>query len=283
MSRTKHIAFIAAALTSCALPAYAMPRDYYSANTPQQSYYLPQQEDSTNTATRRTQGVRFNIPWAQWNNDVYEPPRAYQSQAVRSPDARTWYVPAPDGNVRRYASVGLQPNEYYAPQSASPQQNYQPEQQQGRKGILDPRFRRQLVNYDGNEKAGTIVIDTNERFLFLVMGEGQALRYGIGVGRPGFEWAGVKSVSRKAEWPDWTPPDDMLERRPDLPRFMPGGPGNPLGARALYLGSSLYRIHGTNEPQTIGKAVSSGCIRMVNDDVIDLYNRVRVGTKVIVI
>ena len=126
-------------------------------------------------------------------------------------------------------------------------------------------------------------MDTPNRFLFLVLGDGKALRYGIGVGRPGFEWAGVKSVTRKAEWPAWTPPPEMLKRRPELPRHMAGGVNNPLGARALYLGSSLYRIHGTNEPHTIGHNVSSGCIRMMNEDVIDLYQRVKLGTKVVVI
>jgi lipoprotein-anchoring transpeptidase ErfK/SrfK len=149
--------------------------------------------------------------------------------------------------------------------------------------VLDPRFERQEVAYDGRHAPGTVVIDTPRKFLFLVLPGGRALRYGIGVGRPGFEWAGVKSVTRKAEWPDWRPPAAMLKRRPDLPRYMAGGPDNPMGARALYLGSSLYRIHGTNEPHTIGQAVSSGCIRMTNDDVIDLYERVRVGARVIVI
>ena len=149
--------------------------------------------------------------------------------------------------------------------------------------IVDPRFRKQEVAYDGPHKPGTIIIDTPQRFLFLIQPGGRALRYGIGVGRPGFSWAGVKTVSRKAEWPSWTPPAEMLKRRPDLPRFMEGGPENPMGARALYLGSSLYRIHGTNEPNTIGQAVSSGCIRMTNEDVTDLYERVRVGAKVLVI
>ncbi len=148
---------------------------------------------------------------------------------------------------------------------------------------LDPVYLPQVVDYDGPHRPGTIVIDTPRRFLFLVEGNGKARRYGIGVGRPGFEWAGVKSITRKAEWPDWRPPPEMLKRRPDLPRYMAGGPENPMGARGLYLGSSLYRIHGTNEPHTIGQAVSSGCIRMRNEDVTDLYERVRVGTKVIVI
>jgi lipoprotein-anchoring transpeptidase ErfK/SrfK len=147
---------------------------------------------------------------------------------------------------------------------------------------IDPQFLLQTVAYEGGEPAGTIIIDTPRRFLFLVQGNGTALRYGIGVGRPGFTWAGVKQVSMKREWPDWRPPPEMLKRRPDLPSFMAGGPENPLGARALYLGSSLYRIHGSNEPWTIGTQVSSGCIRMRNEDVMDLYDRVRVGAKVVV-
>ena len=141
---------------------------------------------------------------------------------------------------------------------------------------------RQEVTYNSKERAGTLIIDTPAKRLYYVLGNGQAIRYGIGVGKPGFEWAGVKTVTRKEEWPDWRPPEEMIRRRPDLPRFMPGGPSNPLGARAMYLGSSLYRIHGSNEPESIGKAVSSGCIRMMNADVIDLFNRVKVGTKVVV-
>ena len=148
---------------------------------------------------------------------------------------------------------------------------------------MDPRFLPQEVAYETGETPGTIIINTPERMLYLVEGQGRAMRYGIGVGRPGFTWAGVHSVTAKREWPDWTPPEDMLRRRPDLPRHMEGGPENPLGARAMYLGSTLYRIHGSNEPWTIGTAVSSGCIRMRNEDVIDLYGRVKVGTKVVVI
>jgi lipoprotein-anchoring transpeptidase ErfK/SrfK len=148
---------------------------------------------------------------------------------------------------------------------------------------FDPKYEKQLVEYHGKEGAGTIVVDTPNKFLFLVQGDGKALRYGIGVGRPGFTWSGVKTISAKKEWPAWTPPPEMLARRPDLPRHMEGGPQNPLGARAMYLGSSLYRIHGSNEPWTIGTNVSSGCIRMRNEDVIDLYGRVGVGARVIVI
>ena len=148
---------------------------------------------------------------------------------------------------------------------------------------VDPKFDRQVVDYHGEEKPGTVIIDTPNKFLYLVEDDGRALRYGIGVGRPGFTWSGVKEISAKREWPDWRPPDDMLQRRPDLPRYMPGGIDNPLGARAMYLGSTLYRIHGSNEPWTIGTNVSSGCIRMRNDDVTDLYERVKIGTKVVVI
>jgi lipoprotein-anchoring transpeptidase ErfK/SrfK len=141
---------------------------------------------------------------------------------------------------------------------------------------------RTTVSYPGNHAPGTIIVNTTERRLYLVQEGGTALRYGIGVGRVGFTWAGTTSVVAKKEWPSWTPPAQMLRRRPDLPRFMKGGEDNPLGARAMYLGSSLYRIHGSNEPETIGQAVSSGCFRLTNDDVIDLYSRVRVGARVIV-
>jgi hypothetical protein len=141
---------------------------------------------------------------------------------------------------------------------------------------------RTVVNYAERHRPGTIVIKTTERRLYYVLGNGQAIQYGIGVGRDGFTWSGVKTVSAKREWPDWTPPAEMLKRRPDLPRFMRGGPENPLGARAIYLGSTLYRIHGSNEPETIGTAASSGCFRLTNEDVIDLYERVRVGSTVIV-
>jgi lipoprotein-anchoring transpeptidase ErfK/SrfK len=147
---------------------------------------------------------------------------------------------------------------------------------------LEPQYQRQMVLYRTTEAPGTIIVQTSERYLYLVQGNGRALRYGIGVGRDGFQWQGLLQISRKAEWPDWTPPPEMIERQPYLPRFMAGGPGNPLGARALYLGATVYRIHGTNRPDTIGTAVSSGCFRLVNSDVTDLYDRVPVGTKVIV-
>jgi lipoprotein-anchoring transpeptidase ErfK/SrfK len=148
---------------------------------------------------------------------------------------------------------------------------------------LPARLRRQIVSYPSREAAGTIIIDTPNTYLYYVLGAGQAMRYGIGVGRDGFTWSGVQPITKKAEWPDWVPPPEMIARQPYLPRHMAGGPGNPLGARAMYLGGTVYRIHGTNAPETIGTHVSSGCIRLTNEDVTDLYSRVSVGTKVIVL
>lgn len=148
---------------------------------------------------------------------------------------------------------------------------------------MPAHLRRQIVSYATREAPGTIVVDTPNTYLYYVLGNGQAVRYGIGVGRDGFRWSGTQRVARKAEWPDWHPPAEMVARQPYLPRFMAGGPSNPMGARALYLGNSIYRIHGTNAPSTIGGRVSSGCIRMLNDDVVDLYRRVKVGTKVVVL
>ena len=145
-----------------------------------------------------------------------------------------------------------------------------------------PQFQKQVVFFRSNEEPGTLIIHTSERFLYLVIGNNRAVRYGVGVGRDGFTWMGLHKITRKAEGPDWRPPPEMIERQPYLPRFMAGGPGNPLGARALYIGATIYRVHGTNQPHTIGHAVSSGCFRMVNNDVIDLFDRVPVGTRVIV-
>jgi lipoprotein-anchoring transpeptidase ErfK/SrfK len=160
--------------------------------------------------------------------------------------------------------------------------NVMPEQETVPRFDINPRYLRQEVEYRSEEAPGTIVIDTPNKLLYLVESGGKAMRYGIGVGRPGFTWSGEHKITAKKEWPDWVPPQEMLERQPYLPHFMPGGPGNPLGARALYLGSTLYRIHGTTEDWTIGTNVSSGCIRLRNADVEDLYNRVKVGTKVVV-
>ena len=171
---------------------------------------------------------------------------------------------------------------------ASTQQNSFPSDQTYQatasdQGILPERLRRAVVAFNTTEAPGTIIIDTGHTTLYYVLGQGRAIRYGVGVGRKGFTWSGVQTISRKAEWPDWYPPSEMIARQPYLPRFVAGGPGNPLGARAMYLGSSEYRIHGTNDPSTIGKFVSSGCIRLTNEDVEDLFSRVAVGTKVVVL
>ena len=190
----------------------------------------------------------------------YEPRPALQAYAPRRQDA----------------AVGL-----YAPQRPS-YAALAPATEERPTHEIPAQFHRQEVDYPTSERPGSIIIDTPNKFLYLIEPGGRAMRYGVGVGRPGFEWAGVKTISRKAEWPDWTPPPEMMKRRPDLPAHMDGGPDNPLGARAMYLGSSMYRIHGTNEPWTIGQSVSSGCIRMMNEDVTDLYERVKVGTKVTV-
>jgi lipoprotein-anchoring transpeptidase ErfK/SrfK len=168
---------------------------------------------------------------------------------------------------------------------------YAPQDQRSVETMTEPnegfqqvaRFKRQIVSYYTNEAPGTIIIDTPNTYLYLVLGNGRALRYGIGVGRDGFTWSGTQTITKKAEWPDWFPPAEMIARQPYLPRFMAGGPSNPLGARAMYLGGTVYRIHGTNAPSTIGQHVSSGCIRLVNEDVTDLYSRVNVGTKVVVL
>ncbi|MDA9438244.1 hypothetical protein XH98_03705 [Bradyrhizobium sp. CCBAU 51745] len=177
----------------------------------------------------------------------------------------------------------MQPQAY--PQGQTHSQGYASEAPEAtdEEAVLPDRLRRQIVSFDRNEPVGTIVIDTADTYLYYVLGNGRAIRYGVGVGREGFTWSGVQSISRKAEWPDWHPPAEMIARQPYLPRFVAGGPGNPLGARAMYLGSSEYRIHGTNDPTTIGKFVSSGCIRLTNADVTDLFNRVNVGTKVVVL
>jgi lipoprotein-anchoring transpeptidase ErfK/SrfK len=168
-------------------------------------------------------------------------------------------------------------------QVAPPQAAAAPSEDEGTAFELPARLRRQVVNYATREAPGTVIIDTPNTYLYYVLGGGQAVRYGIGVGREGFTWSGTQTITKKAEWPDWTPPPEMIARQPYLPRQMAGGPGNPLGARAMYLGGTVYRIHGTNAPETIGTHVSSGCLRLTNEDVSDLYSRVNIGTKVIVL
>jgi len=232
-----------------------------------------------------------------------EPTVTYAGQPAQRPvPLRTAYAERSNmggGFIEFLFGDGPGQGERYQQQPAYQQPAYQQPSYQSRGPLLtplvpqqeeaigqpafNPKYEKQLVEYHGNQGPGTIVVDTPNKFLFLVQGDGKALRYGIGVGRPGFTWSGVKQISAKKEWPAWTPPPEMLARRPDLPRHMEGGPQNPLGARAMYLGSSLYRIHGSNEPWTIGTNVSSGCIRMRNEDVIDLYGRVNIGTKVVVI
>jgi lipoprotein-anchoring transpeptidase ErfK/SrfK len=206
------------------------------------------------------EGPRFEAPPSDWRYDTARPAPGIERHDLRPP-----------------AEI----NRNSGPDVASLPQDVRPET--GEPAELPPQFRRQLVEYHTKEAAGTIIIDTPNTYLYLVLGNGKALRYGIGVGREGFTWSGRERISRMAEWPDWYPPKDMIDRQPYLPRFMAGGPGNPLGARALYLGHTLYRIHGTNQPSTIGKFVSSGCIRLLNADIEDLYRRVNVGTRVVVL
>jgi lipoprotein-anchoring transpeptidase ErfK/SrfK len=188
-------------------------------------------------------------------------------------------VPRPPGQVDTGVTGSVNPNHGTA--VASLPADIRPEE--GSPAQLPPQFRRQVVAYQSTEPAGTIIIDTPNTYLYLIMGHGQAMRYGVGVGREGFTWTGTQKISKMTQWPDWFPPKEMIERQPYLPRFMAGGPSNPLGARALYLGNTLYRIHGTNQPSTIGSFVSSGCIRLVNEDIEDLFTRVQVGTRVVVL
>ena len=234
------------------------------------------------------------------SNDYVAEPRVYYADqpAPRAVMQRTAYAERPrmgGGFIEFLFSDGPQGQPYQQEPAYQPRRGMLPpmDPQQSMRQVdepidaarpaMDPMYQPQMVDYTGHEGAGTIVVDTPNKFLFLVQGGGRAMRYGIGVGKPGFTWAGVKTITAKKEWPSWTPPKEMLQRRPDLPRFMEGGPDNPLGARAMYLGTTLYRIHGSNEPWTIGTNVSSGCIRMRNEDVIDLYGRVNVGAKVVVI
>ena len=227
---------------------------------------------------------RGNVYYNEPQGGQYAPRSAYSpipnygavpTPAYVTPPGPT-YGPAPTAIYNTNQPIGRAPRARQVAFNAGERQSANPFAGAG------ADYDRTEVSYDGGHGAGTIVVDTPNKHLYLVQGGGRAIRYGIGVGRPGFEWSGVKHITRKAQWPEWTPPPEMLKRRPDIPHFVKGGENNPLGARAMYLGSSLYRIHGTNEPSTIGQNVSSGCIRMMNEDVIDLYNRVGVGTKVIV-
>jgi lipoprotein-anchoring transpeptidase ErfK/SrfK len=224
---------------------------------------------------------------APLSEDAYG--RLYAPQPMPTEDGQAFARPPADvggsdqadvtGSIRAPAAQPqAQPNQATVVASLPPEE--QPDQGPAN---LPPQFRRQVVDYNSIEPAGTIIIDTAHTYLYLVLGPGKAMRYGIGVGREGFTWSGTERISRMKEWPDWFPPKEMIERQPYLPRFMAGGETNPLGARAMYLGNTLYRIHGTNQPSTIGTYVSSGCIRLTNEDVADLYSRVTVGTRVVVL
>jgi lipoprotein-anchoring transpeptidase ErfK/SrfK len=237
-------------------------------------------------------------PYPQPPAQAYPPPaqaypqQAYPQQAYPQPPAQAYpqqAYPQPPAQ----AAVPVQPDPGYGVPAMRPPGSVGGEQmaslppdvrpETGERKALDPRFRRQVVPFTTREPAGTLIVDTPNTYLYLVLGNGQALRYGVGVGREGFTWSGTQRIAKMAEWPDWHPPAEMIERQPYLPRFMAGGPGNPLGARAMYLGNTIYRIHGTNQPSTIGTFVSSGCIRLLNEDVEDLYGRVQVGTRVVVL
>jgi lipoprotein-anchoring transpeptidase ErfK/SrfK len=222
--------------------------------------------------------------WAQYDAPLYPPAPVSPSQPVPlAPDRASRDPVAPadaTGSTRNDPRNGDSRNGDARTMAALPPE-VRPET--GPRKELPPQFRRTLVDYYSKEPAGTVIVDTPNTYLYLVLGQGKALRYGIGVGREGFTWSGAEKVSRKAEWPDWNPPEQMIERQPYLPRFMAGGDGNPLGARALYLGDTIYRIHGTNQPSTIGTFVSSGCIRLTNEDITDLHSRVKVGTRVVVL
>jgi lipoprotein-anchoring transpeptidase ErfK/SrfK len=203
-------------------------------------------------------------------NPQQQAPQGLPGRATNDPDV-----------LRPPAVIGVAPQGPPSSVTAALPPDYQPET--GNPKELPANLKKQLVDYSTKEPAGTVIIDTANTYLYLMLGGGKALRYGIGVGREGFTWAGSERVSKMSEWPDWHPPSEMIDRQPYLPRFMAGGPGNPLGARALYLGKTLYRIHGTNQPSTIGTFVSSGCIRLLNEDIEDLYSRVQVGTRVVVL
>jgi lipoprotein-anchoring transpeptidase ErfK/SrfK len=269
--------------------APAPPPNY--APRPSQGIYPGQQQTPYDSGQRQAMpapspGTNFpppaDYPWVrERGGPVANAPGRYDDQpAVQSghmldnPD-----VMRPPGQVDNGSRVPSATNPNSAVAALPP--DVRPEE--GTPAQLPPQFQRQIVAYQTREPAGTIIIDTPNTYLYLVMGNGQAMRYGIGVGREGFTWAGAERISRMSEWPDWHPPKEMIERQPYLPRFMAGGPSNPLGARALYLGNTLYRIHGTNQPSTIGSFVSSGCIRLVNDDIADLYTRVQVGSRVVVL
>jgi len=256
----------AAAAVLSAAPAAAFPLGSQAGSTP--AYYVAAQPGSAAASAQSYDASYYYSP-----HNTVQVQASYASQNGYGPAATYYGHQGAYGAAPTYSAYGNDPL-FGVQGSPSAEEAYRPQ------ATAVPR---QIVQYNGRHAPGTIVVSTEERRLYYVLGNGQAVQYGVGVGRPGFSWSGTQTVTRKREWPDWRPPAEMLARRPDLPRYMPGGPENPLGARAMYLGNTLYRIHGSNEPETIGQAVSSGCIRMTNEDVQDLYERVRVGTRVVVI
>ena len=282
---------------------YAPPPPPYNGQRPPQAVYpggqpysgqaysgqpYPGQQQQQDGAPAPAPGTSFpapaNYPWVHNGGGYPAGPVAaapgsdpYDDQ----PQDQSGHMLSDPGRPRPPAGVSGGPNAAPSSAVAALPPDIRPEE--GEPAQLPAQFQRQVIDYPSTEPAGTIIIDTPNTYLYLVLGHGQAMRYGIGVGREGFAWAGTERISRMSEWPDWHPPKEMIDRQPYLPRFMAGGESNPLGARALYLGKTLYRIHGTNQPSTIGSFVSSGCIRLVNGDIEDLYGRVQVGTRVVVL
>jgi lipoprotein-anchoring transpeptidase ErfK/SrfK len=286
---------------------YPPPPDYYPPPPgyypPPSGYYPPDDYDYPVPAHSRAPVPPGDVGYAQpgyaqpgYGQSGYAQPAPYPAErpAYYGYPDQSAGAPRPPGGVGggqgdATGSINQYPSNQYPSATAPPNNGtvvagLPPEDQpESSPAELPPQLHRQMVAYASAEPAGTIVIDTSHTFLYLILGGGKALRYGVGVGREGFTWSGSERVSRMSEWPDWHPPKEMIERQPYLPRFMAGGEGNPMGARALYLGSTVYRIHGTNQPSTIGHFVSSGCIRLTNEDIQDLYGRVNVGTRVVVL
>jgi len=288
----------------------APPPGAYEDRAPPPSFWADDEDDDDAPVARRTQRPQYSqqgqpapgriLPYPVDSEASVPPPPGFAPPPDGRPpfghqlDAQPTIAGLPAGRqdsrqdpdaIRPPGAVGSAPNGSPQPVPAAAASLLPPEDRPevGAPKELPPNLKKQLVDYSTKEPAGTIVIDTPNTYLYLVLGGGKAIRYGIGVGREGFTWSGTERISRMSEWPDWHPPSEMIERQPYLPRFMAGGPGNPLGARALYLGKTLYRVHGTNQPSTIGTTVSSGCIRLINEDVEDLFSRVQVGSRVVVL
>ena len=279
------LAFVFAASAGAALAQYAPPPDYPPAPVPGASVPVYRDARGVPYDPRAVQPAPEDIAQPYF---APQPLPVAEGQPIDRPPGDVAGLPGSEdvtGSIRSAPLAAPQTSAAPRPATATEVAALPPEDQpeQGPKKDLPPQFRRQMVDYTTIEPAGTIIIDTPHTYLYLVLGNGKALRYGIGVGREGFTWSGTERISRMKEWPDWFPPKEMIERQPYLPRFMAGGESNPLGARAMYLGNTLYRIHGTNQPSTIGTFVSSGCIRLTNEDVADLYSRVSVGTHVVVL